>query len=128
MSEDYDHSLEFLTTYNAPTAPFPNQQPGPERLSVFNKLFNPSDLYNLEQEKMEKRKIKKQQKQEADKRKQIREQKKIEVDQMNAILVRHQMVKCGCSGLCTGRCKCKKSLQACSQYCGCSCVSKLEIN
>ena len=54
----YNNALEHATTFTAPVEPFPNQMPGVERLSTFNKVYNRSDLYSLEKGKEEKRKEK----------------------------------------------------------------------
>ena len=56
-NEDVDSSIPFekaldrLGQYTPPTQPFHNQSAGTERLPVYNKVINKSDLYKMEKAK-----------------------------------------------------------------------------
>ena len=92
----YEDALSSLNSFTAPTEPFPNQNQGTERLPIFNKVVNKSDLYSLQKIKEAERQLKELERQEAERKMQIREQQKEKIANINAILVASHMVKCGC--------------------------------
>ncbi len=102
----------------------PNQIAGDERLETFNKVFNRSDLINIQLEKEEIRKIKNKKTLEADKRREERQKRKIINEAKEIVLNKHNSTSCGCNNKCSGKCKCVKNDHSCNQYCGCKCKEK----
>ena len=51
LSVPFDEALELMAQYTPPTQAFTNQSAGTERLAVFNKVINKSDLYEMEKSK-----------------------------------------------------------------------------
>ena len=123
----YELALKTLVTYIPPTEYFPTQDPGLERLAIFNRVLNKSDFRAIEVVKEAKRRRKDLEKEEILRKKEIREAKSLELSAANALRQKHSSVSCGCLEVCTGRCSCKKNHQFCNQFCTCSCDNKLDL-
>ena len=83
-----------LSSYAAPTKPFPNRPAGTERLPINNQCIPKADLYSMQQAYAAKRELKLLREKEAELNRKKRAEKKEELNKMNAMLVNSQMVKC----------------------------------